>query len=438
MLASASLDDHGGSILTKFGPGQRGSCPPADRRCGRARAFGTLIVGFVAFLPACSRPSRPPPKAAPPPASIQVHSTPPGAEVRIDGRPTGTTPLALSDLTPGKHFVDLRLDGHLPWEQEVVAEPAESLAVEAALKPHPATLRIESNPEGASVTVDGKPQGNTPWEIGDLAAGRHEILLRHPGYAELQETIEIAPGERVRTRVTLEPDPRRKRILSLLDEAERALEWQRPLSTWSILDDIIAPPPGLLSADETQRLGYLQGRARAAVPAIEFALRFDPEEPPLRDKLGSPTGDPLTIVKGLDSSFAEYAISLRTSERETRHVCLLQFKRAAGTAVRVVPHEVTEEKETIAVAATEAGPAVQEFLDSTRTATEDILYCLVVFDAPPPQGAVGAVLEKAGPETGGQSTLEWARSVTRQIKREIWFQDYGGVLRSLLIRMEAS
>jgi hypothetical protein len=49
------------------------------------------------------------------PTRVQILSEPPGAQVAIDGRPVGTTPLQATPLYPGIHFVRLELDGHSRW-----------------------------------------------------------------------------------------------------------------------------------------------------------------------------------------------------------------------------------------------------------------------------------------------------------------------------------
>ena len=42
---------------------------------------------------------------------IEIRSEPAGARITIDGRPRGTTPETISDLTPGDHTVVLESGG---------------------------------------------------------------------------------------------------------------------------------------------------------------------------------------------------------------------------------------------------------------------------------------------------------------------------------------
>ena len=49
------------------------------------------------------------------PGSISIISTPAGGRVGLDGRPVGRTPLTLSGLSPGEHYLSLAADGYRPW-----------------------------------------------------------------------------------------------------------------------------------------------------------------------------------------------------------------------------------------------------------------------------------------------------------------------------------
>ncbi len=54
--------------------------------------------------------------------SLIVQSQPTGAQISFDGEPVGTTPLTITDITPGEHKVDLDLQarGFKPWSSSIV------------------------------------------------------------------------------------------------------------------------------------------------------------------------------------------------------------------------------------------------------------------------------------------------------------------------------
>ncbi len=61
-----------------------------------------------------------------------VDSKPTGAEVYLDRRYRGVTPLTLN-MTPGSHRIEIRAEGYAPWSNEIIA--FDGLRVNAVLNP---------------------------------------------------------------------------------------------------------------------------------------------------------------------------------------------------------------------------------------------------------------------------------------------------------------
>jgi serine/threonine-protein kinase len=60
--------------------------------------------------------------------------------------------------------------------------------------PPPAVLgavRVESQPAGATVTVDNQPRGVTPLEVPDLALGHHDVKVELKGYTPATQAVEL-------------------------------------------------------------------------------------------------------------------------------------------------------------------------------------------------------------------------------------------------------
>jgi hypothetical protein len=70
------------------------------------------------------------------PATLELRSTPEGAEVQLDGAPRGQTPLTV-DVPPGAHALRLTLDGHEPTEDALVLPFGSRRALEYTLTPSP-------------------------------------------------------------------------------------------------------------------------------------------------------------------------------------------------------------------------------------------------------------------------------------------------------------
>jgi hypothetical protein len=64
-------------------------------------------------------------------------------------------------------------------------------------------LYLTSSPENASVTIDGKSQGQTPVSV-SLPAGRHSVEASLELYRSLAETVEVSEGEVTKVNFRLE------------------------------------------------------------------------------------------------------------------------------------------------------------------------------------------------------------------------------------------
>ena len=115
----------------------------------------------------------------PPPAmgTLVVQSNPAGVQVFVDGIDRGLTPATVS-VTPGAHILELRGRGVprvIPFNATAGAQVSHYL--EFANTPETGQLRVESQPTGAKVTVDGVARGAAPLTVADLTPGDHEVIL---------------------------------------------------------------------------------------------------------------------------------------------------------------------------------------------------------------------------------------------------------------------
>ena len=88
-------------------------------------------------------------KATPQPqlGVLRVTSTPPGAQVLLDGKPAGTTPLQKLRARPGEHTIRLQKLGFEPWETRIALKAGATESISATLEP-----REKEKPEPAPVT----------------------------------------------------------------------------------------------------------------------------------------------------------------------------------------------------------------------------------------------------------------------------------------------
>jgi TonB family protein len=77
-----------------------------------------------------------------------------------------------------------------------LARPAEA---------RPGTADIVSTPPGASVSVDGRPAGETPLSGLKLKAGRHRVALALEGHEPWSGVVDVGAGEKGRVAARLRP-----------------------------------------------------------------------------------------------------------------------------------------------------------------------------------------------------------------------------------------
>jgi hypothetical protein len=125
------------------------------------------------------------------PGTLVVESTPPGAQVEIDGTQRGTTPVTL-ELPPGGHELALTRRG-ITRRFTVAVRPGEETtqALDWSQVRETGSLAVTTDPVGAKVSVDGKFVGVTPLTVPDLTAGRRRVVLEGAGGTVRREiTIE--------------------------------------------------------------------------------------------------------------------------------------------------------------------------------------------------------------------------------------------------------
>lgn len=138
-------------------------------------------------------------------AVVEFSTSPPGAEVLIDGQVRGNTPLA-AEILQGSRDVTLKLSGHKAWQDDfdVIAGQDFSLPT-VELEPADGLVFLRSNPSGASVTVSGEFKGLTPLEVALAPDEDHELTFFKSGYESAKRGIRIQPDQEQEMLVELDP-----------------------------------------------------------------------------------------------------------------------------------------------------------------------------------------------------------------------------------------
>jgi hypothetical protein len=131
---------------------------------------------------------------------LQVQSEPAGAKVTIDGKPSGVTPVTVSDLTPGDHEVLLASDAgnarHVVTIQAgMTASLLAPMGLTSAGGPVSGWLTVKA-PFSLEIREAGRLLGTTEADRIMMAAGRHDLELVNEslGYRATR-SVQVQPGK---------------------------------------------------------------------------------------------------------------------------------------------------------------------------------------------------------------------------------------------------
>jgi hypothetical protein len=140
--------------------------------------------------------------------ALVVTSEPSGAEIALDGLPTGQrTPAVVEGVAVHlPHEVTLSGPRFRPTAVPVKPEPGRmTLRVHAQLGSAIGSIEVESTPPGASVQLDGQPAGVTPVTIAEVRLDqRHRIDLKLAGF-EIDQVVVLPEKDGTHFERTLTP-----------------------------------------------------------------------------------------------------------------------------------------------------------------------------------------------------------------------------------------
>ena len=142
-------------------------------------------------------------------ARLFVETTPAGAEVLVDGRRVGTTPLQRYDIRAGVREVVLR---HPQYETVSIGgrrfRDGRVVRIRRVLEAATGELTVTTTPPGAWVEVNGeRAEEGTPVTLGGLPAGRLEVKLGAREHRPLVVEVEIPKNGVARLEQALERIP---------------------------------------------------------------------------------------------------------------------------------------------------------------------------------------------------------------------------------------
>jgi serine/threonine-protein kinase len=214
------LVSEGSTGATSGAPPANFSGPLLPGAPGRLRvagiAAGALVLAAVILLmaaggsprdPAGASSASSPTSAASAAAKLEVQSRPPGAQVFVDGSPSGLkTPAVLSGLPVGR-VVSIRLDfpGYQPATEQARLESGQTGRLTIALRQAVGTVRLVGVGKHVSAFLDDRPvDPDKPFSAG---AGPHKVRVEAGGSVLLSRAIDVQAG----SETLLEVDQQRSR-----------------------------------------------------------------------------------------------------------------------------------------------------------------------------------------------------------------------------------
>jgi len=276
-------------------------------------------------------------------APVTLSTEPAGAEVSVDGRVLGTTPVTL-ELTAGERLLEVSLDGYNRWQREIRVFADEPQVIEPiVLSLADGRLVIASEPADAAVSVDGEYRGRTPVDLRLPPNVEHRVALARPGYQSFNRNLRLGPGGVVQIDVDLEPQLGTVEIVTR-PEGARVLVGGEMQGTTPVALELMTVEQGIaiqldgyapVDATVTPREGYPQrlaydlalldavtgdGYARIITTSLGQRLALIPAG---RFQMGSSRSDPdrrlNEVLKTVELTKAFYLAEREMTNAEFRH-----------------------------------------------------------------------------------------------------------------------
>jgi len=109
-------------------------------------------------------------------AQLTLTTSPPGANLLVDGQARGVTPIEL-ELESGTHQIDLELNGFLPHRRQLKLAAGVEQTLDISLQPEPtsALVHMTTNPPGGQVFLANRPMGQGKVNLGRLPFGTYSV-----------------------------------------------------------------------------------------------------------------------------------------------------------------------------------------------------------------------------------------------------------------------
>lgn len=136
-----------------------------------------------------------------------INTVPAGAIITLNGEVVGESPLDNKMVKEGTYLVEARLSGYQPYSENLTVEgsPENPTLLNVTLVPLVAQVTFQTNPSGATVTLNDQNIGKTPLTKKGLEGTNYTYTMVRQNYKPVSQSFELKPGEKKRISRDLEP-----------------------------------------------------------------------------------------------------------------------------------------------------------------------------------------------------------------------------------------
>jgi hypothetical protein len=147
--------------------------------------------------------------------SLNLDSSPTGADIWLDERYYGTTPQVIGGLSAGTHSLTLRNAGYFDFTEQFTISAGQTTTRSPGMSPYTlpsgyGDLRIQSNPVGAAVYVNNNYKGttisSTALYVTQLTPGSYLVRVTLAGYQTYTQTAVVTAGTAYNIQANMVPD----------------------------------------------------------------------------------------------------------------------------------------------------------------------------------------------------------------------------------------
>jgi len=133
--------------------------------------------------------------------SLNVATSPKGADIYVDGQYMAQSPSIVPGLIPGVHSLRLHKAGYDEYVNTFTISAGQQTPVAVTLSAQSGnvgSIQVASTPAGSALYLDGNYMGLTPlndyFDLTSLTPGSHTILLRYTDYQDYTKNVYVAKG----------------------------------------------------------------------------------------------------------------------------------------------------------------------------------------------------------------------------------------------------